>query len=112
MEISSIGAGRPSSYPGCDRSLATRHEDVVAFMERLDTESIELFQMLTDEDLRKRCVTPAGIHITIWKWLRAMVKHEAHHRGQIFQMLAMIGVNTHPLYGLTSEEVQARSLPQ
>lgn len=104
-------AGRPSAYDGCDRSLAPTHEDVIAFMDRLDKESIEIFSRLTDEDLQKKCETPAGIRITVWKWLRAMVEHEAHHRGQIFQMLAMLGVETHPLYGLTSEEVRARSVP-
>jgi uncharacterized damage-inducible protein DinB len=54
-------------------------------------------------------VTPAGTPITVWKWLRAMVEHEAHHRGQIYLMLGMLGVETPPLYGLTSEEVRARS---
>ena len=103
-------AGRPSSYPGCDRSLAPGKEDVIALMDRLDAESIEIFRTLTDEDLQKKCVTPAGVSITIWKWLRAMVEHEAHHRGQIFMMLAMIGVKSQPLYGLTEEEVRAGSV--
>ena len=39
-----------------------------------------------------------------------MFEHEAHHRGQIYLMLAMRGVKTPPLYGLTSEEVIARSI--
>lgn len=102
-------AGRPSSYPGCQRSLAPGKDDVIAFMDLLDTESIAIFATLTDEDLQKKCVTPAGVSITIWKWLRAMVEHEAHHRGQIFQMLAMLGVKSQPLFGLTEEEVRARS---
>ena len=51
----------------------------------------------------------AGTPITTWKWLRAMFEHEAHHRGQIYLMLALRGVPTPPLYGLTSEEVRARS---
>ena len=40
-----------------------------------------------------------------------MLEHEAHHRGQIYLMLGMLGVATPPIYGLTSEEVRARSLP-
>ncbi|MEP6509254.1 MAG: DinB family protein [Gemmatimonadales bacterium] len=103
-------AGRPSSYPGCERSLAPGKDDVIAFMDRLDAESIAIFATLTDEDIQKKCVTPAGVSITLWKWLRAMVEHEAHHRGQIFMMLAMLGVKSRPLYGLTEEEVRARSI--
>ncbi len=51
----------------------------------------------------------AGTPITTWKWLRAMVEHEAHHRGQIYLMLGLLNIPTPPLYGMTSEEVQARS---
>ena len=40
---------------------------------------------------------------------RAMVEHEVHHRGQIYIYLGMLGVKTPPIYGLTSEEVKARS---
>ena len=56
-----------------------------------------------------QALTPAGVPITTWKWFRAMVEHEAHHRGQIYLMLNMLEVPTPPLYGLTSEEVRARS---
>jgi uncharacterized damage-inducible protein DinB len=38
-----------------------------------------------------------------------MVEHEVHHRGQLYLYLGMLGVPTPPLYGLTSEEVKARS---
>ena len=51
-----------------------------------------------------------GASLATWKWLRAMVEHEIHHRGQIYLMLGLIGVPTPPLYGLTSEEVRDRSL--
>ena len=40
---------------------------------------------------------------------RARVEHEVHHRGQIYIYLGMLGVKTPALYGLTSEEVKARS---
>jgi uncharacterized damage-inducible protein DinB len=45
------------------------------------------------------------------KWLRSMAEHEIHHRGQIYLMLGLLGIATPPLYGLTSEEVRARSIP-
>ena len=79
-------------------------------MDRMHAESVEIFSRLSEEQLKMRCVTPAGATITVWKWLRAMVEHEVHHRGQIYFMLGMLGVATPPLYGLTSEEVRANSL--
>jgi uncharacterized damage-inducible protein DinB len=82
---------------------------VVSFFDRLDAESRAIFAALSDEDLQRKCQTPAGVPITTWKWLRAMVEHEAHHRGQLYLMLGMLNVPTPPLYGLTSEEVRERS---
>jgi uncharacterized damage-inducible protein DinB len=102
-------AGRPSSYPGCGRELADGYEAVVAYFERLAVESRAIFAGLPDAALLRKCRTPAGAAITTWKWLRTMVKHEVHHRGQLYLMLGMVGVTTPPLYGLTSEEVRARS---
>jgi uncharacterized damage-inducible protein DinB len=102
-------AGRPSRYAGCGRELAEGFAAVVAFLDRLGAESRMVFGALTDADLARKCLTPAGTSITTWKWLRAMVEHEAHHRGQIYLMLGLLGVPTPPLYGMTSEEVRARS---
>lgn len=102
-------AGRSSRYPGCGRELADGFEAVLSYFDRLDLESRAIFGSLSDADLTRKCQTPAGVAITTWKWLRAMVEHEAHHRGQIYLMLNMLEVPTPPLYGLTSEEVRARS---
>jgi uncharacterized damage-inducible protein DinB len=101
--------GRPTAYTGCGRDLASGHDGVLAFMDRLHAESLELFAQLRDEDLQRKCLTAAGTPITTWKWLRAMVEHEAHHRGQIYLMLGVLDVATAPLFGLTAEEVQARA---
>ena len=38
-----------------------------------------------------------------------MVEHEVHHRGQIYTYLGLLDVPTPPLFGLTSEEVRAKS---
>jgi uncharacterized damage-inducible protein DinB len=38
-----------------------------------------------------------------------MVEHEVHHRAQIYIYLGLLGIATPPIYGLTSEEVKARS---
>ena len=100
---------KPSRYPGCGKELADGPQNVLEFFDRMHRESMEIFSRLTAEDLAKKCVTPAGTPITVWKWLRAMVEHEVHHRAQIYVYLGMLDIPTPPIYGLTSEEVRARS---
>lgn len=101
--------GRPSRYPGHGRELADGAGAVRAYVRRMHSEALEIFASLTPEELESRCETPGGIRLRTWKWLRSMVEHEAHHRGQIYTMLGLLGIATPPLYGLTSEEVRARS---
>jgi uncharacterized damage-inducible protein DinB len=101
--------GHPSKYTTQGKELADGLDNVLAFMERLHTESLQIFSKLTDEDLRRKCKTPGGGEITASKWLRAMTEHEIHHRGQIYLYLGILGVPTPPIFGLTSEEVRARS---
>jgi uncharacterized damage-inducible protein DinB len=103
--------GRPSRYPGHGRDLADGLAATLAYYDRLHAEARALFAALDDAALDGRSPTPAGAAITTWKWLRAMVEHEAHHRGQLYLMLGLRGVPTPPLYGLTAEEVEARSRP-
>jgi uncharacterized damage-inducible protein DinB len=103
-------AGRPSGYTQHDKSLADGLDDILAFMERLHAEAVEIFSRLSDEDLQRKCKTPGGTDITTWKWLRSMTEHECHHRGQIYLYLSMLNVPTPPLYGLTSEQVRERSV--
>jgi uncharacterized damage-inducible protein DinB len=100
--------GRTSRYTSHGRELADGYENVMAFMERLHAESMEILARLSDEELQRKCKTPDGAEITKWKWLRLMAEHEIHHRGQIYLYLSMLGVATPPLYGLTSEQVRAR----
>jgi len=100
---------KPSTYPGHGKDLADGPESVLAFFHRMHHESMEIFSRLSAEDLQRKCVTPGGASITVWKWLRAMVEHEVHHRSQIYVYLGMLGISTPPIYGLTSEEVRERS---
>jgi uncharacterized damage-inducible protein DinB len=102
--------GRQSAYSGHSRDLADGFAATIAYYDRMHNESRDLFAQLTDVRLAEKCRTPADTPITVGKWLRAMIEHEAHHRGQIYLMLGMRGVATQPLYGLTSEEVKARSV--
>ena len=82
---------------------------MLAFYDRMHEESLAIFRALNPEDLARRCETPGGAPLQVWKWLRSMIEHESHHRGQIYLMLGVLGVPTPPLYGLTSEEVRERS---
>jgi uncharacterized damage-inducible protein DinB len=98
-----------SRYVTHGSELAADYESILALMQLLHSESMDIFAKLSDDDLQRKCTNPGGGEIAINKWLRAMVEHEIHHRGQIYLYLGMIGVPTPPLYGLTSEEVRARS---
>ncbi len=104
-----VARGQPSAYAGCGKHLAASHQEIVEFMEGLHREDLEILSALTPEDLNRKCLTPDAASITSWKWLRLMIEHEVHHRGQIYIYLALLEVPTPPLYGMTSEQVQARS---
>lgn len=103
-------AGRPSRYPGHGAELAQGYDGVIDYLDRMHAESRAIFRALPDDALPERCTTPSGVSLPIWKWLRAMIEHEVHHRGQIYLMLGMLDVPTPPLYGMTSEEVRDRSV--
>ena len=98
-------SGRSSTYPGHGPELADGHVEILAYLDRCHQESVSMFSKLGPDDLTAKCTTPGGAPITVWKWLRAMIEHEVHHRGQIYMMLAMLDVPTPPLYGLTAEQV-------
>jgi uncharacterized damage-inducible protein DinB len=101
--------GRPMRYPGHGRELADGLPAIIEYHDRCHNEAMTLFRELTPEQWSGRTLTPAGTSISIWKWARAMIEHEAHHRGQIYFMLGMLQVPTPPLYGLTEPELMARS---
>lgn len=102
-------AGRASSYSGHGRDLADGAPATFDYIGRLHHEAMAIFSGLGDAGMRASCVTPGGASMPAWKWLRSMVEHEAHHRGQIYVYLSILGIPAPPLYGLTSEEVIERS---
>jgi len=102
-------AGRPSRYNGCGNELADGYDNVVAYLNRMHQESIGIFKELADADLQKKCPNPDGT-ITTWKWLRAMTEHEIHHRAELYIYLNLLDIKTPPMFGLSAEEVQARSI--
>lgn len=104
-----VSAGRKNLYPGHEASLAAGFDATLEYQRRLHEEGMAILRQFTQADLERKCETPAGAPIRVSKWLRAMVEHEAHHRGQLYWMLAELGVRTPPLFGLTSEEVREKA---
>ena len=100
---------RPSRYPGHGRELGATFEELAAYMTSMHAESMAIFRGLSDADLDRKCMTPGGAELRVGKWLRSMIEHEVHHRGQIYLYLGMLDIPTPPIYGLTEEEVKRRS---
>ncbi len=101
--------GRQSSYHGCAKDLADGYDAVLAFFNEMHRQSVTIFKTLNDAGLKQKCPNPGGGIVT-WKWLRAMAEHEIHHRGELYIYLNLIGIKTPPMFGLTAEEVEERSL--
>jgi uncharacterized damage-inducible protein DinB len=102
--------GKPSRYHGCGPELADGKGNVIAFMERMQAETVEILKDLTPEDLERKGTSPQGVPVTAWKLLRAMVEHEVHHRGEMYVYMALLGIERPPLYGLTEPELRQRSI--
>ena len=104
-----IATGGTSRYPGHDKRLAYGREGVLAYLDSLHEQSMALLETLDDDALDRRVTTPTGAQIPTWRWLQLMTEHEAHHRGQLYLMLRLLGVATPPLYGLTEEQLREKS---
>jgi uncharacterized damage-inducible protein DinB len=101
--------GRWSTYPGHGRELADGPARVLDYYRTMHAQAVALVSRLKEPELQLTCTTPGGATMTRAKWLRAMIEHEVHHRGQIYLMLKLNGLPSPPLYGLTSEQVRANS---
>lgn len=103
-------SGRKSAYQGCGKELGDGYENIMAFFNEMHRQTIEIITGLSDEDLNRKCLTPPGNEITIWKWLRAMIEHEIHHRGELYIYLNLLDIKTPQIYGFSAEEVQDMSV--
>ena len=92
--------GRPSLYVGCGRDLAEGRAAVLAYMERMHAEAMGIFGALTEEQWNGKARAPEGQAVTVWKYLRAMIEHEVHHRGQMYVYLGILGVKVPSLFGI------------
>src|SRR5262249_7088167 len=101
--------GKQSRYQGCGKELADGLNEVIRYKEERAGETVAIIGALGSGGVRRKCTTRDGASITVGKWLRLMVEHEIHPRGQIYISLGILGIPTPPLYGLTSEQVKERS---
>jgi len=103
---------RPSQYAGCGPELAAGYEATLAFFDCCHAETLAALRTLPPERLREKCYPLGGAGITVWKWLRLLPEHEIHHRGQLYLYLGMLGIETPPIFGLSSEELTRRGAGQ
>ncbi|KFF17850.1 DinB family protein [Chryseobacterium sp. JM1] len=103
-------SGRKSAYQGCGKDLADGYDPILTFFNEMHRQTIEIISGLSDEDLNRKCLTPPENEISIWKWLRAMIEHEIHHRGELYIYLNLLDVKTPQIYGFSAEEVQDMSV--
>src|ERR1700752_4507697 len=79
--------GRPSRYKGCGRELGQGRDGVIAFMERMPAEAIDIFCSMSEEDWWKKGQPPGGKPVRAWRRLLAMLEPEAHQLGQMYVYL-------------------------
>jgi uncharacterized damage-inducible protein DinB len=98
-----------SRYRGCDASFARDMTDIMALYS--DT-MMSMEAILNDKStvyFQEKCTVLGGASIRRVSWLRALLEHEIHHRGQLHMQLRYLDVDIPQIYGLSSEEVIDRS---
>ena len=104
-----VARGGTSRYVGHSRELGSSLPEVLDLLNRNHAEATAILDGFGGDDWQRPVVTPGGATMAASKWLRAMVEHEAHHRGQLYLMLRLCDLSTAPIFGMTSEEVASRS---
>jgi uncharacterized damage-inducible protein DinB len=97
--------GQKSRYQGCGPAYGATLDEILKLYERTMEEMIGLLQDQPPSYFQEKCLTPAGNPIRRGKWLRAMIEHEVHHRGQIYLLLRQLGITVPQIFQLSSEEV-------
>ena len=103
-----VARGGQNAYVSHGPELGRSLQEVLALLTRSHDESMQIIEQFTEDEWHRPVMTPGGATMPAWKWLRAMVEHEVHHRGQLYLALRLCGVATPPIFGLTSEQVRER----
>lgn len=100
---------KKNRYLGDGNKKSDLFKELMKKWQNMFHETYDMISTITNDQLEEQCITPDGASIRTWKWLRAMIEHHIHHRGQIYTYLNLINSKSPPLYGLTSEQVKERS---
>ena len=95
-------------YPGFDQGEVKNYDELIDFLMKNHNDSMRILRSIDTLELQKKIKVPGGAEITMWKWLRAMIEHEVHHRGAIYSNLSLLEIKTPPLFGLEEKEARAK----
>jgi uncharacterized damage-inducible protein DinB len=98
--------GGQNRYTSHGPELGGDKASILTLLSDCHQDSLAKLRALDEARFESKVKTPAGFEMPMWKFLRAMTEHEAHHRGQLYFMLRLMGVETPPIFGLTSEQVR------
>jgi len=101
--------GNKPTYTGCGEALASGYENTVAYFNEMHSQSMHIFNSLSDADMQRNIKSLDGKEVEIGNFLRALVLHEIHHRGAMSVYLNLLGVQTPTILGFNEKQVIALS---
>lgn len=99
-----------NEYPGIDSMKKMSYAETMDFFSKIHQETMDILRTISDEDFKKKVTTPDGAKISVWKWLRAMIEHEVHHRGALYSNLSLLDIITPPIFGLEENQVKSKNI--
>lgn len=109
VEKSLWGGGRAA---GKDLQLDSFEPDTLSYSEALQylrevrEASSAFWKTLTPQELNANITTPTGHSMRLSRWLLLAPEHEIHHRSFIHAYRKLWGLETHPIYGLTLDQLR------
>ena len=96
--------GCKPTYSGCGASFAPDTASILTLYDEAESQLRGIMEGKPAEFLKERISMPGG-EISLHKWLRLILEHEIHHRGQIYQLLSANGAQVPHIFGLSSEDL-------
>lgn len=96
--------GLEPNYSGCDSSFAPDTASILELYEQAELALRHILKNKPPEFLREKIRMPKG-EISLHKWLRIILEHEIHHRGQIYLLLSARGVSVPDIFGMSNEDL-------
>lgn len=100
-----VAVGNKPNYSGCGKELADGYENTVSYFNEMHRQSLEIFNSIPDDSLKKKIKSLDGKEVELSIFLRALLVHEIHHRGALCIYLNLLGVASPPIMGLMEEQV-------